>query len=881
MVVWRQRKRRMVDNMKQKLTPTLLAAVVAGALSSPVMADIIISQYVEGSSHNKAIEIANTGEQAVDLTGYELAKKSNGKGEWGSKLSLSDQTLEAKSVLVVANAKASQEILQLANIENSSVTSFNGNDPIALLKDGQLHDVFGFDGGDNFAKDATFTRSSVAMTPSTVYSSSDWVETTKDSIDGLGSFEGATPAKPFTCDNVDFTSIHDIQGQGESSPFINGYPYISEQDFYVEGVVSAVTGGLTKGFYLQALTSDYDPKTSEGLFVDTNQSQSEFKPGDVVCVKGKVQEFYQRTQLKAEKDQWLKLDEQEAPAAHNIEILPSDANFAATLERYEGMLVNLAPALDMRVTRTFGFDYKAKRNNMVLAQGQINLHPNQKFVPGSAEANAQNQANQKRRLFIESDQKAADGKVPYYPDFGQPNLNQDGSTDDYIRINDRLSDLEGVLSYSYGEYRLIATNTLTKDNFYRNDKRTKKVDIKEGNLRVATFNVLNYFNSPYGGDPNLNGSNRGAKSFDEFERQQTKIVEALYKLDADIVGLMEIENNGFGDNGAIAQLVDQLNNRVGSELYTYVALDTNQDGLTNEEDFVGTDVITNGLIYRPRTAELLSSTVIALPSQLAPPVYDEEGKQIEDGKNYQRNAIASTFKVHDEDLTIAVNHLKSKGSTCWEDAAPVDQGGQNRPGTKDDDLDKQGSCENFRVAAAVALGEALESIQGHKIIVGDLNAYGMEDPVRVLTDLNGGSVKAARNTYIDGEPQFGDEGAVITKSYGYLNAVALNHQDSWSYSYNDEVGALDHILMSPSLYKKEGILHPQRRFIDATDWHINGGESKLFDYTDKFKGDLPKYNDHFRASDHDPAVLELKMGGAFSLSAMLGLFGLAMWRRRQ
>lgn len=875
LVVLRQRKRRMVDNMKQKLTPTLLAAVVASALSSPVMADIIISQYVEGSSLNKAIEIANTGDQAVSLTGYELVKKTNGKGEWGSNLSLSDQTLEAKSVLVVANAKANEEILKLTDIKDSSVASFNGNDPVALLKDGQLHDVFGLDGGDNFAIDATFTRSSVAMMPSTVYSSSDWNKTTEDNIDGLGTYGGAAPVEPFTCDNVDFTSIHDIQGQGESSPFINGYPYITEQDFYVQGVISAVTGGLTKGFYLQALTPDDDPQTSEGLFVDTNQSQSEFKPGDIICVKGKVQEFYERTQLKAENNQWLKLDAQEAPAAHNIEILPSDANFAATLERYEGMLVNLAPALDMRVTRTFGFDYKAKRNNMVLAQGQINLHPNQKFVPGSAEADAQNQANQKRRLFIESDQKAADGKVPYYPDFGQPSLNQDGSTDDYIRIDDTLSGIEGVISYSFGEYRLIATNTLTKDNFVRNDKRTQQVEIERGNLRVATFNVLNYFNSPYGGDQNLDGSNRGAKSFEEFERQQTKIVEALYKLDADIVGLMEIENNGFGNNGAIAQLVDQLNDRVGFEQYTYVALDTNQDGLTNEEDFVGTDVITNGLIYRPRIAELLSSKVIALPSQLAPPVYDEKGKQIEDGKNYQRNAIASTFKVHDEELTIAVNHLKSKGSTCWEDAASAEQGGQGR-----EDKDKQGSCENFRVAAAVALGEALESIEGHKIIVGDLNAYGMEDPVRVLTDLNGGSVKAARNTYIDGEPQFGDEGAVITKSYGYLNAVAINHQNSWSYSYNDEVGALDHILMSPSLYKKEGFLQ-QRRFVDATDWHINGGESKLFDYTDKFKGDLPKYNDHFRASDHDPAVLELNMGGAFSLSAMLGLFGLAMWRRRQ
>ena len=169
---------------------------------------------------------------------------------------------------------------------------------------------------------------------------------------------------------------------------------------------------------------------------------------------------------------------------------------------------------------------------------------------------------------------------------------------------------------------------------------------------------------------------------------------------------------------------------------------------------------------------------------------------------------------------------------------------------------------------------------GHKIIVGDLNAYGMEDPVPVLTDRDGGSVKAARDTYIYGKLQFGTEGAVITKSYGYLNAVTLNHQDSWSYSYNDEVGALDHILISPSLYKKEGF-RKQRRFVDATDWHINGGESKLFDYTDRFKGDLPKYNDHFRASDHDPAVLELNMGGAFSLSAMLGLFGLALWRRRQ
>ncbi|NRB70129.1 MAG: hypothetical protein HRU48_22740, partial [Vibrio sp.] len=80
------------------------------------------------------------------------------------------------------------------------------------------------------------------------------------------------------------------------------------------------------------------------------------------------------------------------------------------------------------------------------------------------------------------------------------------------------------------------------------------------------------------------------------------------------------------------------------------------------------------------------------------------------------------------------------------------------------------------------------------------------------------------------------------------------------------------LLISPSLKK---------HFVDATDWHINGGESTLFDYNDEFKGDLPKYNDHYRSSDHDPAVLELNMAGSFGFGALMSLFGLALWRRRK
>ncbi|NOI15201.1 ExeM/NucH family extracellular endonuclease [Vibrio hepatarius] len=865
--------------MKQKLTPTLIAAVVASTLSVQAQADIIISQYVEGSSFNKAIEIANTGDSAVTLDGYQLSKMANGKGEWIAPILLDGITLEAQSVWVVAHESANADILAQADLDTGSqVVNFNGNDPIALFKDGVLHDLLGETDGNYFAQDVTLVRNADAMQPSATYLASQWTTLEQNDITGLGELDGGTAPQPFACTQdglePEFTAIQAIQGSGKTSPFIDGYPYITNEEFFVKGVVSAVTTGLTKGFYLQALDDDNDPQTSEGLFVYTNQSSSELQPGDVVCVKGKVQEYYNLTQLKAENNDWVKQGETSAPDATEVVILPEDETFEDTLERYEGMLVKTTEALDMRVTRTFGYDYAARRNNMVLAQGRINMHPNQVHPAASEEAKQQSAENAERRLFVESDAKAADGQIPYYLEFGRTDADQNGSTEDYIRIDDSVVGLEGVLSYSYNDYRLIVTNQLSAENFVHNDLRTDSVDMKEGDLRIATFNVLNYFNSPFGGDSNPHGDNRGADNYEEFEVQQEKIVNAILRLDADIVGLMEIENNGFGDAGAVRQLVEQINLRIDDKKlrYDFVAMDSNGDKRIDENDYVGSDAITTGVIYRPKVVKLKTPRVIPMPSQQAPEVLDDNGKVIEDGKNYQRDTLAPTFKVKGskEALTVAINHFKSKGSKCWEDAAPVEQGGQGGQ-----DLDQQGSCENFRVAAAVALGEALKEIKGHKVILGDMNSYGMEDPMLVLTDYSaekyGKEIKAARNTYIVDEPQFGDAGAVIEQSYGYINAVAMKHPDSWSYSYNDEVGALDHLLISPSL---------KAHFVDATDWHINGGESTLFDYNDEYKGDMPKYNDHFRSSDHDPAVLELKMAGSFGIGGLMAMLGLVAWRRR-
>ncbi|MEZ9230162.1 ExeM/NucH family extracellular endonuclease [Vibrio amylolyticus] len=864
--------------MEIKFTRSLLALAVTSTVATPALSEVVISQYIEGSSYNKALEIANTGDIAVSLDNFQLAKSSNGGGSWDTKLPLTGRVINANDVLVLSHPSAGSEVQQKSHENNATVINFNGDDPVALLNsDGTVHDMLGEMGDVDWGKDVTLVRSD--LTPSTGYQASQWVVLGKDDFSGLGLLESVDVPEPFACtqdgSSPVFTSIQDIQGEGASSPFINGYPYITDEEYFVKGVVSAVTTGLTKGFYLSALNDDYNPNTSEGLFVHTNLAQSDLIAGDVVCVKGKIQESYGLTQLKAENNNWLKLATQDAPQAVDITLLDSDENFEQTLERYEGMLVRTSEDLDMRVTRTFGYDYSGRRNNMVLAQGAINMQPNQLHAAGSQAAIEQSEHNALARLFVESDQKAGNGQVPYYPDFGRTDIDQNGSTEDYIRIDDSVIGLEGVLSYSYNEYRLIATNQLNSDNFIRNTPRTERPEMNRGDLRIATFNVLNYFNSPFGGDSNLHGGNRGANSYEEFEVQQEKIVNAILLLDADIVGLMEIENNGFGDSGAITQLVDQINLRIPNEkdFYSFVAIDSNQDGETNHLDSIGTDVITTGVIYRDSAVKLKKIRVIAMPSQLAPEVLDDEGKVIEDGKNYQRDSLAPTFKVKGtkEKITVAVNHLKSKGSKCWEDAAPIAEGGQG--GT---DADKQGSCEQFRVAAAVALGDALEDIKGHKVILGDMNSYGMEDPMLILTDYSaekyGKEIKAARNTFINGEQQFGDDGAVISDNYGYINAVAMLHPKSWSYSYNDEVGALDHLLISESLADK---------VVDATDWHINGGESTLFDYNDEYKGDLPKYQDHFRSSDHDPAVLELQMGGSFGLISLMSMFGIAVWRRRQ
>ncbi|MEH6453608.1 MAG: ExeM/NucH family extracellular endonuclease [Psychromonas sp.] len=821
-----------------------LALSIGAALSFAAQADIIISEYVEGGSYNKAIEIANTGTAAVTLDGYALAKSSNGSGNWENQLLLDGIVLEANSVYVVVNSQASDDIKAVADISHS-VVGHNGNDPMALLKDDVVHDIVGEMGGGNFAADTTLVRR--VYTPSAVYNKAMWEEFAKDNIDNLGVLDEGQELPEFV--EGEPTTIMALQGDSWESPetdVANG-KFESDQTFMVEGIITTLD--YSGGFFIQDEVGDGNPLTSEGIFV--LGSTSGLNVGDKVAVTGKVKEDYGWTQIDSTRVEGISTGNN--ITATSLRPLESDENFDFTLERHEGMLVAFDKTADMHITRTFSYDYAGRRNNMVVSNKRINQHPNQLNAPAAHEgeldsdAEIQTNNNQDKRVVVESFAKAGNGVVPWYPDFGKESLAQDGSTDDYLRIGDIIDGLEGVLTYSYGDYRLYVTNEATQETFVRKKTdRTAAPVLKKGDLRVATFNVLNYFNSPFGGTANPTGQNRGAETVDDFEKQATKIVNAMLAINADIFGLMEIENNGFSDTSAIVDLVERLNAELDTvDQYSIVQ--------PENEEFIGTDAITNMVIFKTTKVGLDTVRIIEMPEQHAPEItIDINGRdKTESGDNYQRDAITPTFSIlgSDEILTISVNHFKSKGSACWEDYA-LQAGG---------DPDKQGQCENLRVSAAYHLGKVMATIEGHKLIVGDLNSYANEDPLMVLTNRDnapkGYELKAARNTSIGGTLDaggielHGDEGALITESYGYSNIIRKRHPDSYSYSYNDEVGTLDYILASPSLKTK---------IVDSMDWNINSSESSLFEYPSKYTGDLPKYDGAYSSSDHDPAIIILK-----------------------
>ncbi|HGN0522957.1 TPA: ExeM/NucH family extracellular endonuclease [Pseudomonas aeruginosa] len=768
--------------------PLRNAALLGGLalLGLPVAnaAELIISEYVEGSGNNKALEFYNSGSQVLDLSAYRVEFYFNGASAAGRSIDLSGSLAPGKT-FVLANGVADPALLALAS-QRVEGSWFNGNDAVLLRRrGGEILDSLGqvgFNPGTTWGSGdvQTLDRSLVRKAdirdgdsdPSDAFDpAAQWLGYPRDTFANLGQHGAGEPGGG---EEAGLRPIHEVQGAGAESPLVN-------QRVAIEGVVVGdfQNASELKGFYVQQedATVDGDPATSEGIFVYDGGNGSDVKLGDRVRVTGQVREFNGLTELVGPLQVSVLASGVALPTPAGISLPLASAD---ALERYEGMRVQLRQTLTVNEVYNLG-----RYGEVLLSSGGRQMTPTNVVAPGE-QAKAMQARNDLDRILLD------DGRSGQNPDpirYPAPELSAYNS----LRVGDRTSAIDGVLDYSAGSYRIQPLQTPT---FEAANPRLAQPAV-EGRLRVASFNVLNYFNGDGkgGGFP----SSRGANTAEEFQRQKAKIVAAILASKADIVGLMEIENDGYGEFSAIADLVNGLNASL-PQGQRYAFVNPNRAKL-------GSDEIAVGLIYRGDKVRTYRSAAV-LDSSVNP--------EFDDTRN--RPTLAQTFQEINggERLTIAVNHLKSKGSAC--DGDP-------------DTGDGQGNCNLTRARAAQALvdwlaGDPTGAKEPDRLIIGDLNSYAKEDPVNVI------------------------------RSAGYTDLVArqAGAGKGYSYVFSGQSGYLDHALANASL---------ARQVRGAVEWHINADEPRVLDYNVEFK--TPRQQDSlynaepYRASDHDPVVIGIDL----------------------
>jgi predicted extracellular nuclease len=569
----------------------------------------------------------------------------------------------------------------------------------------------------------------------------------------------------------EFRKIHEVQGSGLVSPFKN-------LTVTIEGVVVGDFQSGLNGFYVQEedADADLDSATSEGIFVYAPRS-IDVNEGDIVQVAGTVSEAFEETQI-SDLISLNVLDTNQSRLVSSTEVMlpfPS-VDFP---ERYEGMAVTLPQTLT--VTDQFNL---ARFGQVTMCSGGLLFNPTSVTSPGSS-AIALQQANDLNRLIVDDDNN---GQNPADILLVDPEINATAGIT--LRGGDTAKGISGILGFAFSEYRVRVNGPV---NFVAANPRPQTPENVGAILKVASFNVLNYFNGDGlgGGFP----TSRGADTPSEFQRQRDKIIDAILDIDADILGLVDLENDGYGATSAIQDLVNGLNAVAGAGTYAPVDPGVPQ---------IGTDEIAVGLIYKRASFTPVGRTAI-LDSSVDPRFIDTKN----------RPSLAQSFRenVTGEKLTIAVNHFKSKGSSC-DDVGDPDLG------------DGQGNCPITRTKAALALVDWLStdptgSGDPDFLIIGDLNAYAMEDPITEI------------------------------KKAGYTNLIEqLVGLNAYSYVFDGQWGYLDHALSSASLT-------PQ--VTGATTWHVNADEPRFLDYNEEFQTPgqvINWYNpDQFRSSDHDPVLI--------------------------
>lgn len=576
------------------------------------------------------------------------------------------------------------------------------------------------------------------------------------------------------------------------------------------------------GFYLQEETADEDgnPLSSEGVFV--YGSEVDVALGDRVRLNATVDQYFGETQLTNVNDlQILESDRLGDVTPASVSLLASaevsqaqNGAWQPDLEAYEGMLIRINDTL--QITEQYQLD---RFNEIRLVAGERPYQFTQQNTPSAAGFSNHLQALGARSITYDdglNEQNASidllDGFAPY-------------SEATAPRMGDTIAPLTGVLDYKWaGNAASGATwrvrSHIDGTNVFASAGARPTAPSLPGNLKLASLNVLNYFTTlDNGANTAIGMEPRGANSAAELARQQAKLVNAITAMDADLLALVEIENEFDSSNDgstAVETLVNAINAELGSEVYDYV-----YPGQT----FVGSDAIAVAIIYKAQSLSLAEGSVPALLDDDGAATLDVFASRdfaadpIFNGPSTNRVALAASFThtATGESFTFVANHFKSKGSSGLSDNASLnfDQG------------DGAGFWNQRRLDAATALVHWLETsptglTDDDIAIAGDLNAYAAEQPVQYLLD------------------------------QGYHN---VEPADGYSYVFDGQIGTLDYLLLSDSLTDK---------LSGAAVWHINADEADALDYNLDYGRDSGYFNAStgYRTSDHDPLLAGLTFEAA-------------------
>lgn len=825
------------------LATTALALPHPTAHANPAGTGLVISEVYGGGGNSGGafrsdfIELYNPTSQDIPLSGLSLHYRSTGGSAGAAPFALSGSVPAGGHFLVKAADGSNTAQPALPEPDATSTFAMSGTGGQVLLINGTtpftgtgnvagnpaLVDMVGWGSSNTFeGTPAAATTNGTSAARAATGADSDVNSADFGTGAPTPTNAGAAP-DPDPDPGTEEATIAEIQGQGASSPLVG-------RTVTTEGVVTAVypTGGFN-GFYLQTPGEDTTPGASDAVFVFGPQiDESTLSIGDAVEVTGEVSEFGGLTEVTATT---VTPTEDTGDAVANTVIPGTDCELPGTgcltgaaldaaREEYEGEIFR--PAGDFTVTDVYdGSAYNPPNSGSSNFFGEIGLAANsdQPLITPTEVVDAQDTAGIAARTAYNNAHRVVldDGSSTTYWNTSNTAAGRNTpmpwfTQDHQVRVGAGVTfDQPVVLDYRFG-WKVQPVEQVTGEPTglvsFEQDRPARPADVG-GDIRLGTFNVLNYFTTfgadfagctsfvDRAGNPIAvnrcpgNGP-RGAWNQVNFERQQAKIVNAINALGADVVAVEEIENSlvvdGHDRDEALAALVTALNADAGAGTWDYVR---SPEEASDPANVAVQDVIRTGFIYKPAAVEPVGEADILFGS----PAFEEA-----------REPFATVFQpaAGGTDpaaaFAVIVNHFKSKGS------------GVN-------DGTGQGNANPDRIAQAHALSEFAESFAADRgvesvFLTGDFNAYSQEDPMQVL---------------------YGE---------GY---TALEAEGKHSYSFDGQSGSLDHVLANDA-----GLA-----LVTGVDiWEINANETVFNQYSRYNYNATILYNESpYSASDHNPEVV--------------------------